>query len=129
MSAKNIPPKKIEKTEKLTADCRNSFSFLVKINEYTNKQSEITELREIICKIDWNMYLNHVNGVIDIHWYDFNERFKEDLLEEYPFIEDAIDASFYNPNNKQATALLLTFNLVTLPYSLYVPSECSDSVV
>ena len=33
------------------------------------------------------------------------------------------------PRNQQATVLLLTFNLDTLPYSLYIPGEHADSVV
>jgi len=85
--------------------------------------------RTLNCTISPHKYLNQIKGTLYIYQYDFNEQFKKDLIEEYRFIDDATDAPFMNIRNQQATAFLLTFNLDTLPYSLYIPGECADSVV
>jgi len=81
------------------------------------------------CRISPHKYLSQIQGVIYIHEYEFNEQFRKDLIKEYPFTSHVIDATSLKPRNQQATALLLTFNLDTLPYSLYIPGESADSVV
>ena len=118
-----------ERIEKLTTDSKDGFSFLVNITEHTEKLTEITKFEEYDCKITPHKYLNQIKGVLYIYEYEFNDQFGEHLKMEYPFVEEVIEATFMKPKNKQATALLLTFNLDTLPYSLYIPGERSDSIV
>jgi len=118
-----------EKVEKLTTDSQNGFSFQIKITESTEKLVHITEIDDVNCKISPHKYLNKVHGVIYIYEYEFNEQFRKYLMNEYPFIRNVIDAKFIKPRNQQATALLINFNLDTLPYSLCIPGKRADSVV
>jgi len=41
-------------------------------------------------------YLNRIKGVSYLHEYEWNEQFKKDLMEEYPFIDDVTDAPSWN---------------------------------
>ena len=118
-----------EKVEKLTTDSQNGFSFQIKITESTEKLTQITEIDDVNCKISRHKYLNKIQGLVYIYDYEFNDQFRNDLIYEYPFIHHAIHAKFVKPRNQKATALPITFNLDTLPYSLYIPGERADSVV
>jgi len=118
-----------EKVEKLTTDSQNGFSFQIKITESTKELVLVSEIDDVKCKITPHKYLNAVHGIIYIYDYEFNEQFRRDLINEYPFIRDVKDAKFIKPRNQQATALMINFNLDTLPYSLYIPGERADSVV
>jgi len=124
-----------EKVEKLTTDSQNVFFFPDKdYRKHATFRRDITlrsasKWKKSKCKISPYKYLNHIKGILYIYEYEFNEEFKEDLMNEYHFIEDVTEAPFMKPRNQQATALLLTFRLDTLPYSLYIPGERADSVV
>ena len=75
-----------EKVEKLTTDSQNGFSFQIKHTESTKELVKITEIDDVKCKISPHKYLNKVQGVIYIYEYEFNEQFRKDLMNEYPFI-------------------------------------------
>ena len=118
-----------EKVEKLATESHNGFSFQVEITESTKESVHITEIDDVKCKISPHKYLSQIQGVVYIYEYEFNEQFRKDLLYEYPFIRDVVDAKFIKTRNQQATALIINFNLDILPYSLYIPGERADSVV
>jgi len=99
-----------EKVEKLTTDSQNGFSFQIKITENNQRFVETSHYGVQIngktakCKISPHKYLNYIKGILYIHYYEINEEFKEDLMNEYCFIEDVTEAPFMKPRNQQATA-------------------------
>ena len=59
-----------------------------------------------------------------------NEEFEEKKLkEEFSFIENAVEASFFRSRNSNTTAVLFTFNLQENPYNIYIPGQPSDTAV
>ena len=47
--------------------------------------------REIICRISHHNYLNQIEGILYTNEYDFNEQFKNNLMEDYSSIDDVTD--------------------------------------
>jgi len=76
-------------------------------NDYRKhwKISQFHKVRRKRCRISPHKYLNQIKGILYIYEYEFNEQFKKDLIEEYPFIEDVADAPLMKPTNQHATAL------------------------
>ena len=54
---------------------------------------------------------------------------KKPMKEEYPLIENPIEASSIKSRKFNTTAVLLTFNLVEQAYKIYIPGQQSDVAV
>ena len=54
---------------------------------------------------------------------------KKKLEKEYPFIENAVKASFIKSTNPNTTAVLLTLNLQEQADNIYIPRHPSDTAV
>jgi len=70
------------------------------------------KLRDFPCEITFHKSLNQIKGIIYRKYCEFHEDFGKKILREYyPFIKNAIEASFIKSRNSKTTAVLLTFNL------------------
>jgi len=113
----------------LATDSRNGFSFEVESLQADAAFKRISAIEEQSCKVTYHKFLNQSKGIMYIRHFDFTEEFKESLKEEYPFIIEAEAATFIRTRYEGSTAILLTFNLISPPYSLYIPGESSDTTV
>jgi hypothetical protein len=82
------------------------------------------------CKCSTHQYLNNSKGIIYIHEFDIDDgsEFAEGLMENYN-ISKVEEANFIKPRNPQTKVFLLTFDQETVPESIYIPGERSDTRV
>ena len=97
-----------QKVEELTTDSKNGFSFKVKSSLQLNQLSYIKKFEDFSCEMSFYKFLNQTKGIINIQNCEFNKELKN-LKEAYPFIGNAIEASFINSRNSNTSAVLLTF--------------------
>ena len=114
-----------QKVEELTTDSKNGFSFKVKPIHQLKLLSDIKRFEDVSCEI------NLKKKLIKLKELSTNKTANsmKNLKETYPFIENAIEASFTKSKNSNATAVLLGFNLQEKPYTLYIPGHPSDTAV
>ena len=103
-------------------DCKNGFSFKVKPILQLNLLSDIEKFGGF-CEIIFYKFSNQTKGIIYIQNWEFNEEFEENLKKTYPFIENALEASFIKSKNSNTMAVLLTFNLKEQPYNIYISPD------
>ena len=110
-------------------DSRNGFSVEVATKAEGEKLITLKSIDNLRCKVEYHKYMNQSKGLIYIQAFDFTKEFVNDLKSEYPEIEEAIEAKFIRSRYENTTPVLLTFNLLEPPYSLYIPGERSDNIV
>ena len=77
-----------------------------------------------------NFFLNKTKENIYIKNCEIIGEFeKQNLEEEHPFIENAVEAILIKSREPNTTAVLLTFNLHEQPYNIFIPGEPSDTAV
>ena len=92
--------------------------------------TQINIVEEKTCTTTPHMYYNQSKGIIYIQEYDVTDivEFENGLKSEYD-IAEVIKAYFIKAKNEHTTPLLITFNSESLPETLYIPGEKSDTII
>ena len=75
-------------------------------------------------------YLNQSKGLIYVYEYDIDDlnEFTLGLQENYK-LKSVEKATFIKPRSEHTSAFLITFDQETVPDSIYIPGERSDTKV
>ena len=86
--------------------------------------------KNLKCKCDKYPYLNQSKGLIYVYEYDIDDQneFTLGLQENYK-IKSVEKATFIKPRSEHTSAFLNTFDQETVPDSIYIPGERSDTKV
>ena len=99
----------------------------------TTQSSCLTQLNfveEKPCTTTPHKYYNQSKGIIYIEEYDVTDivEFENGLKSKYD-IAEVIKADFIKAKNDDTTPLLITLNSDSLPETLYIPGEKSDTII
>ena len=112
---------------------RNKIVIEVTPKESTKTVTTIVDIDGVPCKIAPYAPFNTLRGLIYVKYIDFKiENNLIDLsswLAENYNITNVSLAPFIKPRDNQTTALIVTFNENSLPYSIYIPGEETDTKV
>ena len=128
---KNEVEEKINgKLVEFTGGSRNKIIVQTKNADQTRKCLEISSLNQTKCEVKLHPRFNQCQGLIYLRECDFDDtQDLEHYLAKNYNVGDLTRADFIKSRRAGVNAFILTFNQETLPYSVYIPGEISDTVV